>query len=152
MLSELNNIHSQVNFTFETMGNNQMPFLDRLVSPFCRSFWLTLVHVVRFFFLLRCCFDWFCKLYWLKSRKIYIHTYSPISSSSYRRRQNLIQKCSDFPRYEVKRPSFDNFWRFFTFSLVLHIPLSKTPFKNLGYCTLLNMLKIPFLVLLNRKT
>ena len=31
MLSELNNIHSQVNFTFEPMVNNQMPFLDCLV-------------------------------------------------------------------------------------------------------------------------
>ena len=31
MLSELNNIHPQVNFTFEPMVNNQMPFLDCLV-------------------------------------------------------------------------------------------------------------------------
>ena len=31
MLSELNNIHPQVNFTFEEMQNNQMPFLDSLV-------------------------------------------------------------------------------------------------------------------------
>ena len=31
MLSELNNIHPQVNFTFEPMENNKMPFLDCLV-------------------------------------------------------------------------------------------------------------------------
>ena len=31
MLSELNNIHLQVNFIFEPMVNNQMPFLDCLV-------------------------------------------------------------------------------------------------------------------------
>ena len=31
MLSELNNIHPQVNFTFEEMQNNKMPFLDSLV-------------------------------------------------------------------------------------------------------------------------
>ena len=31
MLSELNNIHPQENFTFEPMVNNQMPFLDCLV-------------------------------------------------------------------------------------------------------------------------
>ena len=31
MLLELNNIHQQLNFTFEPMVNNQMPFFDCLV-------------------------------------------------------------------------------------------------------------------------